>query len=358
MQGEPSGAKIVGRCLRGSRPGSRVLPSWLPTGTNNLRCSYYEFQEGLYVTAASKECAAPLGKRLVAVEGRPIEELRSLMAPLISHDNEAGLKGQFRYRIILPALLSGLGILPEGSASVRLSVEDGAGEGSEVEVAALKAGDPGPETLSVRPEGEPPLYQRRARDAYWCALVPGTRTLYLAYNSCREDPAEPMAAFVREVEAQLSSGKVDRVFVDLRNNGGGSSSIFWPMERLLSDYATRPQGGRAAIPVYVGIGRKTFSSAILNAIELKEGGQSLLSPSSRATFVGEASGGKPNHYGETISLSLPNSKYRILCSTKHFRGWKDDSADSLEPDIPVRLRWSDFMANRDPVLEAVIRAPL
>lgn len=333
---------------------SLVIPAY-----SMLPIDLYDFEEGLYVTAAPRERQELLGKRLVAIDGVPIAEIRAAMAAVISHDNAAALSGQFRYRLVLPELLSGLGIIPEGAVAARLTVEDGEGGRSEVDLpfAVWAEARAQPDIVGLGFEGQLPLYRTRTREPYWCALVPGSKTLYLAYNSCREDPKKPMRELEKEVAAYLESGKVDRVLVDLRNNGGGSSGLFWPMERLLSRYATRPARGRAAIPVYVGIGRKTFSSAILNAVELRQGGGiSALSPSSRAVFVGEPTGGRPNHYGDVRSLELPNSGLRVQYSTKHFRMWRDEAADTLAPDIPVPVRWADFSAGRDPLLAAVVDA--
>jgi len=333
---------------------SLVIPAY-----SLLPIDLYDFEEGLYVTAAPREHAELLGKRLVAIDGAPIAEIRAAMAAVISHDNEAALSGQFRYRLVLPELLSGLGFIPEGATSARLTVEDGAGKRSVIDLpfAVWAEGKAQPDMLGLSFEGQLPLCRTRTREPYWCALAPGTKTLYLAYNSCRENPKRPMKDFQKEVAAYLESGKVDRVLVDLRNNGGGASGLFWSMERLLSRYANHPGTGRAAITVYVGIGRKTFSSAILNAVELRQGGGiPLLSPSSKAIFIGEPTGGRPNHYGDVRSFCLPNSGLRVQHSTKHFRMWKDDAADTLAPDISVPVTWADFAAGRDPLLNAVIAA--
>jgi len=43
-----------------------------------------------------------------------------------------------------------------------------------------------------------------------------------------------MKAFAKEVDAVLASGAVDRVFIDLRGNGGGSSPLLWPLCRVLA----------------------------------------------------------------------------------------------------------------------------
>ncbi|WP_262493747.1 S41 family peptidase [Niastella koreensis] len=56
------------------------------------------------------------------------------------------------------------------------------------------------------------------------------------------------------------------------------------------------------------IGKLTFSSAIMNAIELKRGTNAIL--------VGEPTSGSVNHYGEVRAFRLPHTKIIIGYSTR------------------------------------------
>jgi hypothetical protein len=317
-----------------------------------LPVDLYQFEEGFYVTSVAKDYEAILGKRLVSIGGVPVERLCAGLSAIIAHDNASGLAGQIRYYLVRPDLLSGLGFIPAGSESLAVAVQDEGGAVVEVEMRVRRYTDEAPDFVSADSGTALPLYRAHARERYWKALVPGTKTLYIAYNSCREDPKLPMKAFAEEVDGVLGTGAADRVFLDLRNNGGGSQLVFWPLLRVLSSHSRGARG----IPVYAAIGRKTFSSAVLNAMELAQGERglfSLFAPSASATFVGEASGGKPNHYGDVSSFVLPRSGYRVQHSTKHFRFWPSDE-DALEPKLAFPVTWSDYQAGRDPVLEAVI----
>jgi hypothetical protein len=55
-------------------------------------------------------------------------------------------------------------------------------------------------------------------------------------------------------------------------------------------------------------------------------------------------------------LELPNSHLQAIYATEYFRYTEDDSAPALMPDMIVPLTSADFLAGRDPVLEAVIAA--
>jgi hypothetical protein len=61
----------------------------------------------------------------------------------------------------------------------------------------------------------------------------------------------------------------------------------------------------------------------------------------------------PGGYGEVSQLTLPNSKVSIRFTTKYF-GPKDGGPATLAPDLPVPFRLADFIAGRDPALDAAI----
>lgn len=100
--------------------------------------------------------------------------------------------------------------------------------------------------------------------------------------------------------------------------------------------------------LFVIIGRQTFSSAIINACQLKERTQ--------ATFIGEATGGKPNHYGEVQKMTLPKNNITISYSTKYFK-MLDQEVDTLTPDIVVKTSFSDYINNKDSVLDTIETRP-
>jgi C-terminal processing protease CtpA/Prc len=134
--------------------------------------------------------------------------------------------------------------------------------------------------------------------------------------------------------------------MDLRFNGGGNSSI---VEQLVEGLKSRPTL-TAKGHLYTLISSQTFSSAMFAAMDFRDGIHAIL--------VGEPPGNKPNHYGEQRNFSLPNSKLMVNYSTKHFHLIKDADPSTLKPDIAVRRSLGDFLAGRDPVLEAALHHPL
>jgi C-terminal processing protease CtpA/Prc len=147
-------------------------------------------------------------------------------------------------------------------------------------------------------------------------------------------PALP--AFFDQVMAAISADPTAKVVIDLRHNPGGNSALLEPLIARLSGLRGR---------LYTVIGRKTFSSAILNALSLARIG---------ATLIGEPAAGKPSHHGEVKTFPLPRSGLIVMYSTKYFRN-PDHETDSLLPEIPVELSYADWAAGRDPVLGAILK---
>jgi len=97
--------------------------------------------------------------------------------------------------------------------------------------------------------------------------------------------------------------------------------------------------------VDVIIGRETFSSGVLYALEFKDKLNSKL--------YGEPTGGKPSHYGDVQKIVLPNSKLNISYSTKYFN--LNINEDTLNPDYEVELSIQDYIIGSDPVLQKSIK---
>ncbi|MBZ5580224.1 MAG: hypothetical protein LAP40_26995 [Acidobacteriia bacterium] len=70
----------------------------------------------------------------------------------------------------------------------------------------------------------------------------------------------------------------------------------------------------------------------------------------RAKLVGEPTAEKPNSFGEQRFFDLPNSRLRVIYSTRYYRFAKNADPPDWEPDQRVDLTAADFLAGRDPVL--------
>jgi C-terminal processing protease CtpA/Prc len=182
---------------------------------------------------------------------------------------------------------------------------------------------------------------QRTSEAYWFTTLPSEKAVYMAYNRCAEDPARPMEAFLSDVFAALESADAKRLVVDLRHNGGGNSAV---LSRFVPELASHP---RLAVPgsLRVLIGPQTFSAAMHNAQELRDG--------ARARLIGEPTGGKPNAYGEVRIFGLPRSGLAVFHSTQYSRAVEDDPP-AVEPDVLVQFTSADAFAGADPALERAL----
>ena len=151
-----------------------------------------------------------------------------------------------------------------------------------------------------------------------------------------------MKQWCEQVLGEIDQRKPERVVIDLRRNGGGSSPLIKPLIDGLREREDANQKGK----LFVLIGRRTFSSAMMNALEFRE--------RTNAVLLGLPTGGSPNHFGEVRSFTLPHSKWQVFYSTKRFQ-LTDDGATTVKPDMEVDESAADFFAGRDAVLDAAVK---
>ncbi len=295
------------------------------------------FSDGLWVISTVSEYEALLGRRLTRVGRTPVGELSEAVKEVIPHENTPQLLNRMPDYIAIPEVLAALGIA-ESPDSVAFHAESS----GEVKVRAESALSPF-KWVSVRDglECEPPLYLRSPDSYYWYSIPNGSRTLYVHYRQCAETSERPFAEFVEEALALVDEGKADRLVFDMRMNGGGNSMVARPIIDGIKRRKSINTRGR----LFVIVGRETYSSAILNALEFKN--------ETAATFYGEPTGGKPNHYGEVKFFPLPNSRLFITYSTKYFNRSGEDTP-SFVPDVVIRTSFEDLRSCRDPVLEKIL----
>jgi hypothetical protein len=187
-----------------------------------------------------------------------------------------------------------------------------------------------------------PLFRSHPKQDYWHQYLEETGTLFIQYNVCANDPKQRFSEFAAAVLADADTHTVKPVVIDLRENGGGDSRVIRP---LMSGLVKRL--GKVG-PFYVLIGPRTFSSAVDNAVELRD--------TLHATLMGEATGGKASSYGELKFVVLPNSKVKVRYTSKWFAARKDSTSGSLAPDVPAPRNLAAALSGRDPALEAALSA--
>lgn len=298
-----------------------------------------KLQEDWVVWSAAADHADLVGARLRHVDGTPVDALAVLLTPLVSADNDAQRQAILPGLLTAPPIVAALGIVADANAP-QFTFTDINGETvtrglSPVAVDPQFAG-----WVSMRerfPVEPPPLALTHPELWYWAEPLPDSNALFFQYDVCADMEGRPFAPFAQELFATVDGQGLTRVIVDLRANGGGDSRIFKP---FLDGMAARPN-----LEVYALIGRNTFSSALMNAIELQQRG---------AVLVGEPTGGRPNHYGEVRAFTLPNSGLRVRYATRYFRMLRDADPPALEPDIATPITLENQIAGIDAALTAAL----
>jgi len=314
----------------------------VPPGFHPLPIRLFWFADGLHVVAAVKGDESFLGRPLTSVNDVPINDAVAAVSPTFVHENEALLKTGAAQALTTIETLHATGLIHDAT-----QVTLGFGPPSPTgETRATLTPLASSKDLSwVRwPDyaGAPaPLARRHPQSWFWRERVDSSNVLFIQYNRCQDSTGRTVAGFVRETLDEIDARPPRAVVVDLRYNGGGSSSLLMP---LIQGLAQRKVN--APDRLFVLVGRVTFSSALMNAVSFRK--------LTKATLVGEPTGGKPNHFGETKTFTLPNSGMTIQHSTRYFKEQEKDE-DALDPDVRVDVRAADYGAGRDPVMDEVLR---
>ncbi|MFA6241791.1 MAG: hypothetical protein WC655_12735 [Candidatus Hydrogenedentales bacterium] len=304
----------------------------------SLRC----FADGVFVCAAKPPNLDLVGCRLVSMGAVPLAEVRERIASTISHENAAWLDRCVPQELVHPSIIHALGFSPSlETAEFSFERSDGAPISRTLTAVSRHYADLNEGMTVDTPGASGAISYEKLGKYYWCTLIEQQHAVYFQYNKCRDDSQGPIAGAFEEVWRLVDDSHAQRLIIDLRNNGGGNSALFRPM---LEGIKARPNINKPG-NLWVLIGPGTFSSAVLNAIELRS--------ETNAVLAGEATGGKPNCAGEVSSFSLPNSGIRVQYSTKMFHPMESDD-DSLFPDISIPTTSREYFAGHDPVLETAL----
>jgi hypothetical protein len=170
--------------------------------------------------------------------------------------------------------------------------------------------------------------------------------LYFQLNQVADSPDTTLAALAAQLRATLTSTGARNLIVDVRHNSGGNNLLLQPLLDAIAGFAEGSHERR----VFVITGRATFSAAqnFITRLERRL---------PRVVFAGEPSMSSPNFTGEDNPLQLPFSGLMVGISNRY---WQDSAPDDvrpwIEPHLPAVLTSEDWLANRDPALDAVLRA--
>lgn len=299
--------------------------------------------ESWYLSAVAPEDEALLCQEVTALAGKPVGDVIDAFGTLFSSDNPVHLRRSFRQACNVADIYEYLGLVEAGEP-LTVTLKNGKtlslepmGREAMNELEAVR--------ISEKIKGQP---ETAAADAYYFAKPLTEDVYYIQYNACAEAEDLSMEDFAASVARDLEAGDYSRVLLDLRNNGGGSDGVIWPLFETLRTAMDR---GTKLVGL---IGEATFSSALINAVEIQEMGGAL---------AGEPAGGSVCHFGAVQTFSLPNSKVRGQVSSKYLNlnTLLDAAAGrgvaALEPDILVYQTLEDTLAGKDTLADWCLSAP-
>ena len=300
----------------------------------------YEFDDGVYITAAMEPYADLAGTRLTAVGGHPIDEVLDALEPLVPRDGPATVSAFRPIYLLKVAVLRGLGLV--GPGDVSLEVADGTGT-RQVSVATVPvaefeawAGWLAYTGLPIR-DGLRATEQRA--NEFWVERLPAGG-IYVRYSAVREVSGQQ----IDEMEALAAEHPDEPVILDLRQNPGGDNHNYPLILLALADRAIDREGR-----LYVLTDRVTFSAASNFATEVEQ--------RTSATFVGEPMGGGLNFWDDVTWVTLEDYvvPMRVAISVKYWqKAEPDDPRLSIDPELAVPTTAEDYFAGRDAVLEATL----
>lgn len=297
------------------------------------------FHDGAWIVATTAEASPLLGSRLQAIGRLSVPELiRSLADGWPGNDGWA--QNWSAGTLVSPAFLQALGATDSPDQPVTCAALGSDGASLRV---SLRPRDGEPPTLTPIERVLTPQEtwaKAAGRGNYLRPLDGGV--CYLSLDDMADVEGQTFESLTRDVFAMLQRKDVNRMVIDLRRNGGGNNYFGEALRKgVARSHLNRPGG------LYVLIGPQTFSAAqnLANRLERE----------TFAIFVGEPTGGAPNHYGDAKFMAGEVTGLTTMVSTlPWFDSYPQDPRPWILPDLPVPETGADWLAGRDPTLATAI----
>lgn len=327
----------------------------------------YEFSDGNFVTSAHQSVVELAGAQVLEIAGRPAAEVINEARTLISGDN-AFDKLEKLGAVHNAGLMKGLGYAAaNGELTIKCKLRDGKLVERTLTPQKSRNNDASFDWRYARemfglsfsmPNDWVAAYNNlpasafRQRDTtrplhltmtapYVARALPEQQAYYVQFNQTDDTT---MLSFFQQTMKEVDQVKPRRLLLDLRYNFGGDSS---QVNTLLRELVKRADN-QPWQDLYVLTGRKTFSAGVglLNAL-LKQ---------LPLTTVGEPPGAPLNFYGDAREIKYAVTGLRLHVSElRHQFGDFNDLGDIIPIDVPAPFSFADYVAGRDPAVDAILR---
>jgi hypothetical protein len=345
---------------------SYLMPGGWTERYAQLPVRFRVFSDGIYVIGSTDEYRRLRGKRLVAIDGQPVNRLRENWARF-----QGGVDGwrdsYLPYFLETPTMLHAAGLALRAD-SLGLTLADAEGNLTEEDINASSDLPPldgielyiAPSRLLVEAKlaqpDELPLYLQQPRQMFRFSFVDDLDAVYIQFKANTDVTGqENIDVFLDSVSAFLVDRQPDSIILDQRFNYGGDLNI----TRELMQKMPKLVGNTGKI--YIISSGRTFSAGISSMGYLKQ------AAGEQAIIVGSPVGDSLEFWAEGDLKALPHSGVAFLMATErhnYMTGCPEPDCHgnirrhpikvkTLAPDIPAALSWSDYERGVDPAMVAI-----
>ena len=352
---------------------TNAFASTRATHFNRVPLRFAPLGSAFHVLAVRAPHADLLGARLIAIDARPVADLRGA-ARTLTGGTEARRDAFAPFLFESPRQLHILGLIPDSAAATyRLQLADGrtvdrritAEPASRIQPAfntsqwlfPASATNQGTEWRSLISVEKAPWALRDATVPFRWRDAPELGAIVVEFRQNFGRPGQTIELFMTEVEAELQRRRPRNLILDMRLNGGGNLQLTREFAKRLPTLVP----GR----IFVLTSRWTFSAAISTIGYLKQAAPD------RVTIVGEEVGDRLEFWAEGGPVTLRHSGIQIGRARERHdyangcRAFTDChgavvahpiAVRSLSPDVAAGWSVAAIVAGRDPAMDAVAAA--
>ena len=304
------------------------------------------FSDGLYIIGTSQKYKHIRGSKILEINKIPIEEAVRRINKAISFENEQWARVNQPEILKIPEVLEYYGLSTK--EELRLTVNNMENKIVNVSIKPVEDIRIAGVDLETKIDNLKPnkmsIYSEKDKE-FWYQVIETEKTIYVQFNDCVlfDKNFRYWGSFVNEVIKTINDKNIEKLVIDMRYNTGG---LYYPFNNMV-DKIKKIEAINKKGHLFIIIGKRTFSSALLYAMDFKK--------NTEAIFVGEPTGGKPNGFGDMRNFRLKNSKINISYSSKYFETIPNENSLYLLPDYNIETNFLDYLNGKDPVLEFIYR---
>lgn len=232
----------------------------LPQTFRRYPVGLYWFGSELRVVRATKEYKDALGTRVIKIGDVNVTDVQARLLSVLSQaENEWFILNNSPGYMVCPEVLHTLGIVPDVGHAV-FTLEGDQGKQLTLNIAVVIQ-DASLNSLLLSAAKSEPLSRQRPTEQFWFTYLPESQTVYVSFRGY-----DSLGENARKLFQFVDSNPTRRLVIDMRQNGGGDFTKV--RSSLIPGIKQRPGIDKKG-HLFVVIGRRTFSAAMTNAIDLR-----------------------------------------------------------------------------------------